>query len=155
MQNLAETSLLIPFKKLPTSDMNMEVAEILLKLLVMTDYNADLAYKKMLEDSSAWQWRAIDLRNEKVLQLKVSPQVKLFIAFLCTGGGFAFPLCIYYYMKLWNRDNKVLTITLKTFCDKIFPTGFPSKEDVFTLWDKTKVDDIPILDIPQYCQSII
>lgn len=154
MQDKAEISLLLPFKKLPTLEMDMAVAEILLKLLVMTDYNADLAYKEMLNDSTAWQWKAIDLRVEQVLKLKVSPQVKLFIAFSANGAGFALPLCIYYYMKLWNRDNKLLTITLKTVCDKIFPSGFPSKEDVFTLWDKTKLGDVPLLDIPQYCESI-
>ena len=153
MRNKAELELLVPFKKLPTIDMSVEQGNTLVSLLVLGS-KAEIAYNDMLKDEMAWKELAIHKRVDAVLKLKVEPAAKLFIAYLSANHGFSMPLCIYYYMKLWSRDNKVEAITLKMLCEQIFPHGFPSISDVNTLWDKTKVDGAPILDIPQYCESI-
>lgn len=154
MKDKAEIELLVPFKRLPTVDMNLEQGKTLLMLISMGGIRAENAYKDMLQDDAAWKERAIDLRVKECLGLNVSCALKFFIAYYCADKGFSMPLCIYYYLKLWNREKQAKEITLKMFCEQIFKMGLPSIEDVNKLWDKTKVDSTPILDIPQYCESI-
>jgi hypothetical protein len=43
------------------------------------------------------------------------------------------------YMQYWAHKNRVKEITMKNFCEEIFPLGFPKKEDLHTLWNDCKV----------------
>lgn len=154
MENRTENELLIPFIKLPKREMSDNEASVLITLLTQTNDQVKNGYIAMLKDDSAWKEQAIELNVMKTLQTNAEERVRFFIAYLCADSGFGFPLLIYYYIKLWNRDRKYKVITLEIFCQEIFPFGFPSKEDVNRLWDATKVDGIPLLNLPQFSKSI-
>lgn len=44
-----------------------------------------------------------------------------------------------YYLAYWGRVHNKKEINFYTMCMDIFPTGFPSQEDLTVIWDKQKV----------------
>jgi hypothetical protein len=43
------------------------------------------------------------------------------------------------YFAYWAKKNNKNKITLNDFCEKIFPFGLPTEEEISKLWIKQKV----------------
>lgn len=61
----------------------------------------------------------------------------LFLAFLTETPGSA--VMYLTYLQYWCKQKNVKEIDLDIFCKRIFPIGFPSRQELSSLWDKTKV----------------
>jgi len=155
MENTAENTLLIPFSKLPKKELSQEEGEILVRVMLMSEKQAQSCYESILAEPGGWIPAAVDKRVNQILKLEVCFKTRLYILFITTEGGFSYPLTMYYFLKMWCKKNNVKKITIDTFCQNIFAMGFPDSKQVQALWDKSKVDGTPVLDIGKYCLSII
>lgn len=155
MENTAEDTLLIPFSKLPKKELSQDEWETLVTIMVMSEKQAEACYKKIIAEPGGWIPAAVDRRVNEILKLDICPKTRLYILFITTEGGFSYPLTMYYYLKMWCKKNNVKKITIDIFCQNIFPIGFPDVKEVYDLWDKSKVNGTPVLDIGKYCLSII
>jgi hypothetical protein len=61
----------------------------------------------------------------------------LFIAIVSETPGKA--VMYLTYLQWWSKKNGINNITLDILCEKIFPLGIPSNEDLNQLWNETKV----------------
>lgn len=155
MENTAENTLLIPFSKLPKKELSKDQGQTLIRIMGMSEEIAEKTYTDLLKSPNSWIPTAVDKRVHLILNLDVCPKTRLYILYVTAGGGFSYPLTMYYYLKLWAKKNKAKRITFEMFCLNIFPSGFPDLKDVQELWDKSKIEGTPVLDIGKYCLSII
>jgi hypothetical protein len=62
------------------------------------------------------------------------------ILFLCAIAETTGSAILYlWYLQWWCANHDIKEVSLELFCERIFPMGFPSKEDLHKIWDSQKV----------------
>lgn len=134
-----------PFESLPRHSMNSELTGMLIGLLL-----ADKGRPDNLKDIEIpWLVKVIQKRVEICFDYTITDfRLLFFIALLSETPGNAVMYLTYiqyYYKKLLTEGAPILPdgaskidVDLQAFCE-IFPNGFPSKEDLLTVWDAQKV----------------
>jgi hypothetical protein len=89
---------------------------------------------------------AIITERMKSLGYTLDDKTAAFLGSICDSPG----KCVMYsyYLAYWCKKNSVKHITFEQFCTDIFPVGFPSEEDLNTLWDQQKVKRFAEEDLP-------
>ena len=83
-------------------------------------------------------YQLIEKRIEHCFTFKIDDaRLILFIAALSESAGTA--VMYLWYLQWWCFRNSVEVIDLNIFCQRIFPMGFFSKEDLQKVWDGQKV----------------
>lgn len=62
----------------------------------------------------------------------------LFLTHVSKTPGSA--IMILWYLQWWCFSRDCRELTLNEFCERIFPHGFPSQNDLHSIWDGQKVD---------------
>lgn len=62
------------------------------------------------------------------------------VLFLCAIAETPGSAILYlWYLQWWCANHDIKEVSLELFCERIFPMGFPSKEDLHKIWDNQKV----------------
>lgn len=149
--NQAEETLLIPFSKLQKHDLSRQMAEDLIRIMCMNENQAQGAWNDMRKEMYQI---AIIAQRLTILQVKIHFRVLILIASICNGNPGTSILYLY-YCQYYAKQCGIKEVSLDTFCQNMFAMGFPKQQDMFDLWDKSKFEGKPILDIGAACQSII
>lgn len=130
-ENAAETLFCMPFEKLPRLPMSKELMEIIISIMLSQNVNIPQSDKPLL-------YQAIEKRAQHCFTFKINDQkLLLFLCFLTQTPGMA--VMYLTYLQYWCRKHNVKEMDFDTFCERVFPMGFPAKAEVSKLWDSVKV----------------
>ena len=140
-----------PFEKLKQHNMDNETSGLMIQLLMGNP-------QEIPEKEKPFLLKLIEKRIEVVFDYVIT-DIKLLL-FLCvlteTPGKAVMYLT---YLQYWAKKNSKFEIDMDTFCQTIFPWGFPSDEDLDKLWDsqkvKTKGMSDNLVDYPLAMQSLL
>lgn len=114
--------------------MNESQTEYLMGLILAPekDFSAQDGLKNV------WQYQALIKRAEHCLTATFDNRVLFFIVILCEG---AIGSCIMYlyYIQYLAKKKGLKHVSFEEFCEKFFPMGFMSDEDLHKVWDDCKV----------------
>lgn len=83
-------------------------------------------------------YRLIEKRVEHCFTFKIyDDRLIIFLAIICVSAGGA--VMYLWYIQWWCYKNNVTTVDLDVFCERIFPMGFFSEDDLHKIWDGQKV----------------
>lgn len=123
-----------PFEKLKMHPMSKDVSEILVKLLLYKG-----AFKELPDKEKPFLYQVIEKRIKYCFTFNIEdPRLILFLAIVAESPGTA--VMYMAYIQYWCKKNGVEVLDLDTFCEKIFPWGFPNEDDLHKLWDEQKVN---------------
>lgn len=117
-------------KKSKKEPINDEDSEILISLLMS---NAPL---NIPEKEKPFLYKVIEKRIEFSFDFTMENKLILFLCQISKSPGNA--LLYLWYLQYWSNKN-FKNITLHDFCEKIFPMGFPSEDEMNKIWLAQKV----------------
>lgn len=126
-----------PMSKLTMQPMNNELSEVLLKLMFLK--SDDIKIADIQKDYPLYLlYQIIQKRIEHLFTYDIADRrLILFLCFLSETPG---KVVLYlWYLQWWCHKNGETIISLDLFASRIFPMGFPSDEDLQTLWYSAKV----------------
>lgn len=120
-------------KRYPMSDAN---AEMLMKLLLAKGHIKKLT--DIPDEGKPFIYQMLEKRIQHCFTFKVEdPRLILFLAMITETPGTA--VMYLAFIQYWCKQTGVQMLDLETFCERIFPMGFPSEDDLHKLWDEQKV----------------
>lgn len=120
-----------PFDELKRHEMDVESFMMLSRLLLIPK-NATFSH-----DDKPFLIKVIEKRIPACFTFKTNDErLILFLAYIAESPGSA--VMYLTYIQYWCKQKNIKEMDLDIFC-KIFPEGFPSKEDLHILWEKTKI----------------
>lgn len=132
--NSIETKFCVPFEKLPKHPMNEEVSGMMIQLLM--SHNAPVSIP---EKEKPFLYKVIESRAKASFSFKLEdPKLIIFLCVLTQSPGTA--VMYLTYMQYWAKKRGIKNIDFNLFCSEIFPMGFPSEDDLHTLWRSQKIE---------------
>lgn len=136
-ENSIEEYFCKPFDTLKRVRISDDIGKMFINIMLSPDELDPDKKKKMETDFFLYQVGV--KRIEHVFNYKLDWKTLFFIAYLSENPAI---LVMYLtYIQYWSKKNNKKDITFNMFGMDIFPSGFPSKEDLLNLWDNQKVDD--------------
>ncbi len=125
-----------PFDELKRHSMDSETFKMLAQLLLIPKNGT------FSDDDKPFLVQLIEKRIPGCFTFQINDErLIMFLAVLTETTGSA--VMYLTYLQYWCKQKNIKEIDLDIFCQRIFPEGFPSKEDLHALWDKTKVGGKP------------
>ncbi len=111
--------------------MDEEMTETLMRIYLAKGLNIPDKEKPFL-------FQVIEKRLKYCFTIKIEDQrLILFLCALAESPGSA--IMYLWYLQYWCFINDVKQLNLELFCEKIFPMGFFSRDDLSKIWDFQKV----------------
>ena len=127
-----ENVVCIPFKKLMRFPMDDETTRTFIQIMMLPiEFSIPQKEKPFL-------YQVIEKRIDGCFTFKITDaRLILLITIISETPGSA--ILYLWYLQYWCKKNQVEILSLNDFCEKIFPMGFPSKDDLHKIWDDQKV----------------
>lgn len=139
--------------KLTMRPMDDETAELLIRLM-MSKRNGST----MTEAQKPPILRLIEKRIAAIHTFKIVDD-RLLVFMLCFASTPGLAVMYIWYMQYWCHKNGRKELDLEVFCQRVFPNGFPSDEDMSKLWYSVKVSreghSVNLLDVTAAGASIL
>lgn len=120
------------FKELERHPMTTETSQIMLGLIMAPPDTEEL--KQLMGEFLS----QIIAKRFVALGYTMDDKTNIFISFIGETPGMAVMYC--HYLAYWCKLNKIEHLDFNDFCSNAFPMGFPSTEDLETLWDSQKLE---------------
>lgn len=133
--NAVETHLCNVLDNSKKVELNKEEFEFLLFLLSQKDEDSPNPKDIFGMD---WQYKAIEFRLTKVLNLNSDKRFKIFLVYL-TNGSIGELMMYCYYIKYLCNKLDVDKVTIELFAQKLFPKGVFGEGDLKSAWELQKV----------------
>ena len=121
------------FESLKRHPLDKETMSLLVSL-IMTP-GEDEKMKSVISD--VFILKIIQKRIEVCMSYTMDDRSMIFLGYVAESPGMA--IMYLYYLARWAKNNDCKRITLEIMCERIFPWGCPSKEDLHKVWDEQKV----------------
>lgn len=131
-----ETHVCQKIKNANFCELDNETGSLLFQLLYI---NKDGDKFKLEQKEKPFLFQVAEKRIEFCFQYRIKEHALLL--FLCSLAENPAVMVMYlWYLQYWAKNNNTKEIDLITFCQKIFPSGFPSSEAMSEIWQSQKVD---------------
>jgi len=120
------------FEKLPRHQMTEDVSKIFIQLCFSKRNDIVIP-----EDKKPFLYKLIEKRLSLFTYEIKDSRIILFLAMVAQTPGTA--VMYLTYLQYYCKKHNIREITFDNFSMEIFPMGFPSDEDLHTLWEETKV----------------
>lgn len=119
----------------PKEELSKEDGSLLFQLLFLSK-NAPLA--EITEKDKPFLYQVIEKRIKFCFDYQINDvALLLFLTSIAKNPAVGVMYC--WYLQYWAKANNVKEINLMTFCEKIFPMGFPSETQMSSIWQGQKV----------------
>lgn len=127
-ENSIEKLFCKPFEQLPCLPIDIELTEVLQMLQFV-------GCPPVMKQE--FLFRVIQKRVDIMYSYELSDDLICFLCVICETPGTA--VMYLTYLQYWAKNNKADWIDLDKFTTKVFPNGFPAKNELNKLWDNQKI----------------
>lgn len=121
-----------PMEKLKRFPMDQDTTGVFVQLCLMPKEFS------IPEKEKPFLYSVIEKRIEHCYTFTIKDaRLILAIAMLSETPGSA--VLYLWYLQYWCKQNDVKELSLDQFCSDVFPFGFPSKDDLHTIWNSQKI----------------
>jgi hypothetical protein len=118
------------FKALPQEPMSNELCTLFLAVMMG---NVD---REVLEEMFIYK---VVVARAEAIGLEMEDSLRDFLACLCKSPG-----TVTMYLSLLRQEQENGKQITMSYWSELFPTGYPTEDNLQTLWDAQKVADAPL-----------
>lgn len=120
----------------PKEELSKEDGSLLFQLFFLSK---DAPLAEIPQKDKPFLYQVIEKRIKFCFDYQINDvALLLFLTSIAKNPAVAVMYC--WYLQYWAKTNNVKEINLMTFCEKIFPMGFPSETQMSSIWQSQKVD---------------
>jgi hypothetical protein len=130
------------FSKLKTEPLTQDLSKTLISLFFIEEDDPEIIglINNMLNDKHKYSNMVLHILKKRFCEIyNFSFENRLLILLSQTFDSPGKAVMYGTYFAYWAKKNNKNKITLNDFCEKIFPFGLPTEEEISKLWIKQKV----------------